>query len=309
MNNSIQQVKFLNVGHGDSSVIYLMSEEREIKHTIIIDIPDSVKLYKELDSNKVKTIDILIISHTDADHCRGLNDFIDNFTKIGNINKLCFNIDRSIPTNTLALMLKRIMEYIKRFKIVLEPGIISTETLERKILEYNGAELSIIYPDKVDEACAYLENNVNDMSVVCLLKKADLQILFTGDLGSKGWHRLLNKNDKLLCQIIKMPHHGAFYEDGENAKGLEEIIKILKPKVAIISSAQNKKYKQPDKRTIELLKSKGIEIYCTQYTQMCNGGVCEGSCECSGNICVLNQDTKYTIETEFTTSLKSSACI
>lgn len=308
MSKSRQQIKVLNVGHGDSSVIYLLSEEKEIEHTVIIDIPDSLKLYKELDAQMIKTVDLIIITHTDADHCRGLSDFIETFSKVGSIKKLCFNIDRNIPTSTLGLMLKRVMEYKKLLNIILEPGVISTEIHERKIIEYNGTELSILYPDQADVTHAYMERNVNDMSIVCLLKNTGMQMLFTGDLGSKGWHRLLTKNDKLACQIVKMPHHGAYYEAGKNAKGSKEIIECLKPEVAIISSGQNKKYNHPDKRTIEMLNNKGIKIYCTQYTDMCNSDICEGLCECSGDISILGQTSSYVVEPELTTILKSPAC-
>lgn len=308
MSKSIQQIKILNVGHGDSSVVYLLSEEKEIEHTVIIDIPDSLKLYTELEEQMIKTVDLIIITHTDADHCRGLSDFIERFSKVGSIKKLCFNIDRNIPTKTLGLMLKRVMEYKKILNIILEPGAISTEIHERRMIEYNGTELSIVYPDLADVTQAYMEKNTNDMSIVCLLKNTSMQMLFTGDLGSKGWDRLLTKNSTLACTIIKMPHHGAFYESGENVKGSEDIIECLKPEVAIISSGQNKKYNHPDKRTIEMLKNKGIKIYCTQYTKMCNGGICEELRECNGNISILGRSSSYIVEPEFNTILKSPAC-
>jgi hypothetical protein len=44
----MHQINILNVGHGDSSVIYLMNDKREIVHTIVIDIPDSKKLLYEM---------------------------------------------------------------------------------------------------------------------------------------------------------------------------------------------------------------------------------------------------------------------
>jgi beta-lactamase superfamily II metal-dependent hydrolase len=253
-------------------------------------------------------VDLIIISHTDADHCRGLNDFIDNYTQNGFIKRICFNVDRNVHKKTNELLLKRILEYNKVSKIVLDIGVISTEKQEQRLMMYEGTELSIIYPDKVDEAQAYLQKSTNDMSIVCLLKNTGMQMLFTGDLGSKGWYRLFAKNDKISCNILKMPHHGAYYEGGKEAISSDEIIERLKPEVAIISSGQNDKYKHPDRKTIELLAKKEIDIYCTQYTKMCNKGVCAGSSACSGDI-YIKQNTKYYIETEFSTELTSPVCI
>ena len=59
----------------------------------------------------------------------------------------------------------------------------------------------------------------------------------------------------LKCDVLKMPHHGAFYE-GKNGIVLNKILEILNPKEVIISSGDNRKYKHPEKRTIELLMEK-----------------------------------------------------
>lgn len=75
MESENQRVKFLDVGHGDSSVIYLNSGHSENENVVIVDIVDSDKLLTELTSHKIKVVDLIIISHSDADHCRGVNDF------------------------------------------------------------------------------------------------------------------------------------------------------------------------------------------------------------------------------------------
>lgn len=43
-----QRVKFLDVGHGDSSVVYLNNPDSEEKKVIIIDIANADKLLTEL---------------------------------------------------------------------------------------------------------------------------------------------------------------------------------------------------------------------------------------------------------------------
>ena len=49
MENTNQRVKFLDVGHGDSSIIYL--DDNGSESVIIIDIVNSDKLLSELENN------------------------------------------------------------------------------------------------------------------------------------------------------------------------------------------------------------------------------------------------------------------
>ena len=61
---------------------------------------------------------------------------------------------------------------------------------------------------------------------------------------------------ELKCEILKMPHHGAFYDE-KSGIGLKQILEILQPRDVIISSGDNKKIISiPTIQTIELLKEK-----------------------------------------------------
>ena len=78
-----------------------------------------------------------------------------------------------------------------------------------------------------------------------------------------------------------MPHHGAFYIRAEKAMSTREILDIVKPDYAIISTAENKKYKHPNIDTIKELRKNKIKILCTNSTSICGS-----NCECFGNIIV-----------------------
>lgn len=56
MESENQRVKFLDVGHGDSSIIYLNSGHSENENVVIVDIVDSDKLLTELTSHKIKVV-------------------------------------------------------------------------------------------------------------------------------------------------------------------------------------------------------------------------------------------------------------
>lgn len=98
------------------------------------------------------------------------------------------------------------------------------------------------------------------MSVVCLLENEICNILFPGDLEKQGWSDLLEHISDLKCDILKMPHHGSFYPDIKGP-GTNDILETLNPRIAIISTGENKQYNHPNDKTIQLLKEKNIQIY------------------------------------------------
>ena len=262
-----QRVKFLDVGHGDSSIIYLNDEYSE--NVVIVDVADADKLLKELESHKTKIIDLIIISHSDADHCRGINDFLEKFTEIGIIKKICFNLDKRQPTKTMKLFLKKFIEIYRKQQITLLTGQNDTSIQKRELISNDKSKLFLVYPNVAESADAYLENNTNNTSIVCLLENDVCNVLFSGDLEAEGWKMLLRRMPYLRCDVLKMPHHGAFYAD-ENGVGLKKILEILNPQNVIISSGNNQKYKHPELQTIELLKEKKMNIYCTEFTELCH---------------------------------------
>ncbi len=102
---------------------------------MIIDIPKSDKLLKELRDKNVRVVDLLVISHSDSDHCNGVNDFLEKFASEGSVVKVCFNLDRQKPTLTMKLFLKKFMEYYKKYKMQLVSGTNETTVSSKKIVE------------------------------------------------------------------------------------------------------------------------------------------------------------------------------
>lgn len=268
MEREDQRVKFLDVGHGDSSIIYFNSSHSENENVVIIDIVDSDKLLKELESYSIKVIDLIIISHSDVDHCRGVNDFLEKF-----------------------------IEIYQRQRITLLTGQNDTSIQKRELISNDYSKLFLVYPNVAESTEAYLKNNTNNTSIVCLLENEVCNILFSGDLEESGWEKLLERMPELRCDILKMPHHGAFYY-GKSGMGLERILEVLNPKDVIISSGENQNYKHPEAQTIKLLKEKQIKVYCTEFTSLCNCNMEEFKRKCYGDIEVTVTDTTYEIKTE-----------
>lgn len=297
MENEDQRVKFLDVGHGDSSIIYLNSGHPENENVVIVDVVDSDKLLAELENHKIKVVDLLIISHSDADHCRGVNDFLEKFMSVGIVKNICFNLDRRQPTKTMRLFLKRFIEIYQKNRITLLAGQNDTSIEKRELISNDKTKLFLIYPNVSESTEAYLKNDTNNTSIVCLLENNVCNVLFSGDLEASGWEKLLERMPELRCDVLKMPHHGAFYDE-KDGMGLKRMLEALNPKAVIISSGDNQKYKHPEMQTIELLKEKQIKIYCTEFTRLCHCNINEFKRKCYGDIEIAVTDTEYEIRTE-----------
>lgn len=304
-----QRVKFLDVGHGDSSVIYLNGGQAENEKVVVVDIVDSDKLFRELESRAIKVIDLIIISHFDEDHCRGVNDFLEKFIMVGTVKNICFNLDKRQPTKTMRLILKKFMEIYQKHQITLLAGQNDTSTQKRELASNDKAKLFLVYPNVAESADAYLQDDTNNTSIVCLLENDACNVLFCGDLEENGWKKLLERMPELRCDVLKMPHHGAFYDE-ESGMGLRRILEVLSPKNVIISSGNNQKYKHPAKQTIELLKEMQIKMYCTEFTNLCHCDLNEFKRKCYGDIELVTTDSAYEIrtETENLSLLSRSAC-
>ena len=117
-----------------------------------------------------------------------------------------------------------------------------TSVQKRELISNDKSKLFLIYPNVAESTEAYLKNDTNNTSIVCLLENDVCNVLFSGDLEESGWKKLLERMPELKCEILKMPHHGAFYDE-KSGIGLKQILEILQPRDVIISSGDNKKYK------------------------------------------------------------------
>ena len=85
-----------------------------------------------------------------------------------------------------------------------------TSVQKRELISNDKSKLFLIYPNVAESTEAYLKNDTNNTSIVCLLENDVCNVLFSGDLEESGWKKLLERMPELKCEILKMPHHGAF---------------------------------------------------------------------------------------------------
>lgn len=107
--------------------------------------------------------------------------------------------------------------------------------------------LDILFPE---EELIY-ENILNNNSIVTKLNYGNFSCLFTGDIEKIAEERLIQlySNTSLLnSTVLKVAHHGS------KTSSIEEFLKLVQPKFALIGVGENNKFGHPNDEVMRRLE-------------------------------------------------------
>ncbi|MBI2613468.1 MAG: MBL fold metallo-hydrolase [Candidatus Levybacteria bacterium] len=184
-----------------------------------------------------RTLEIIILTHPDADHVTGLIDVIERY-------KLIFFYTSKITTKTAVY--NQFLKTLEKYKIkqnYLWQG-------DRFILK-DGLSFQALWPaHEWEEETVIAGGATNSFSVIGLLTYKKFKALFTGDSDAEQMEEVEDFTGKI--NFLKVPHHGSRF--GLTA----EILDVLNPRLAVISVGKNS-YGHPTQFILDLLKSKNIK--------------------------------------------------
>jgi len=230
--NNLLDIYCLDVGQGDSIFIETPDNKR-----ILVDtggMSGSTTKVKStiipfLLQKRIKSIDYLIISHFDGDHCSDADFLISKgFVKNLVVSK---HVDKEYKKT------KEIIKSARDQNIrVLMAGNKDILKLVDLNLEFLGPLHNIVY------------ENRNNNSVVFRLKYKTFEMLFTGDIEKEAEINLVKQIPKkyMKADIIKIAHHGS------NTSSFSKFIKKVQPKESIISVGFNN-FGHPDQKILDRL--------------------------------------------------------
>jgi len=230
------KIYFIDVGQGDSCLIITPNNKK-----ILIDggEGESEMLLSYLLDRKIRSIDYILISHFDSDHCNGLIEVIKNLNvKNILISKQAYFCDEY----------KNIANIINSKKI----KVTFVKQGDRLNVAKN-VKLDIFYPP---EELEY--DDLNNNSIVAKLTYNSFSILFTGDI-EKSEEDLLNKykTQELKSDVLKVAHHGS------KTSSSETFLEAVKPKIALIGVGKNNIFGHPNNGVLERLESINCKVYRT----------------------------------------------
>lgn len=229
---------FLDVGQGDS--ILLQTNNRE---NILIDGgPDDSVIYKlgRYIPFWDKEIDLLVLTHPDADHITGLVEVVRRY-KVKKV--LATGVMHTLPA------------YIDFFKEIKQRKIPVIQPKDIDELLYSNLKLKILWPKENLWGKNY-KGELNDASIVvkATFSNGD-SVLLTGDLTKDKEKELINSyRPELSSQILKAGHHGSRTSTSWG------FLQVVKPEEAVISVGKNNRYGHPSFRVLKYLRDSGVRI-------------------------------------------------
>jgi competence protein ComEC len=182
----------------------------------------------------ISSLDYVMISHFDNDHCGGLEFILENM-KVKNV--------------IIGVQYEAYENYVTILNIINEKKInlIVTKSGDRINIDDN-TYFDIIFPDASN---LISENSINNNSLVAKLCYRNTSILFTGDIEELAENSILDlystTQELLNIDILKVAHHGS------NTSSTASFITTLSPKIALIGVGQNNTYGHPSSSTLETL--------------------------------------------------------
>lgn len=252
----VLEVHFLDVGHGDSTLIVCG------EYAMMIDCGDAAqgeKLQNYLTEQEVTRLDYLVLTHPDKDHIGGAPAILNEFP-VGQV----FQPDYKKGSETEEYLWQTLAD--RQIHAVLpEVGA-----------EYQLGEAWFTILGPVGR---YEESN--DCSIALLLHFGANTFLFTGDAEKAAEKDMLENSEKpglsLKADVYQVGHHGS------KSSSKKKFLSAVSPEFAVISCDYKGEKKNPDAEVLERLREAGVKVFRTDeqgtVTALSDGKNITWSCE------------------------------
>jgi competence protein ComEC len=236
-------VTALDIGQGDAILV-----ETPGGATMLVDGgPDPELTLRRLGANlpfAARRIDLLVLSHPHQDHVAGLVDVLDRF-RIGLVVHAGIDFENAAYDRLLA----------DASRAAVPVHLARTGD----VLALDGStSLEIVYPDEADASSSLPDGDINNGSVVMLLRHGGFTALLTGDAEAPIEAALIGRGRLDPVDLLKVGHHGS------HSSTTPGLLDATRPSVAVISSGEGNEYGHPAPETLATLAARpGIRVHRT----------------------------------------------
>lgn len=228
-------MQFLDIGQGDSILITTPHQRR-----LLIDGGPSVTVLERLGeetSHWLSKIDLILITHPDLDHLEGLVEVVERYEVEG--------VLMTGASHTSALY-RAFLEKLNQYDIT--PYIVSPE--EDWILD-EGVTFDIIWPDT--DVAMKKHDNLNDTSIVAMLRYRETSMLLPGDVEEGGEHAILLSDNDIRSEFYKVGHHGS------TTSTTPDFLRAIDPQRGVVIAGRDNQFNHPHLERVLNLDEYGVE--------------------------------------------------
>lgn len=230
------EVHFLDVGHGDSTLIICG------EHAMMIDCGDDTQgmmLQKYLTDHDVSKLDYLILTHPDKDHIGGAPAVLTEFSA-----EQVFQSAFRKGSETEEML----QQTLKQHGINVVTPIVGAE------YQLGEAWFTILAPNGIYEES-------NDSSIALLLHFGENTFLFTGDAEKEAEEDMVENSEKpglsLRADVYQAGHHG------DKSSSKRKFLRAVSPEYAVISCDYQGEKGHPDAEVLERMREADIKVFRT----------------------------------------------
>lgn len=230
----VPRLVFLEVGQGDATYIRTTTGQ-----DILIDGGPSRLVLERLNEELPlfdRTIEVIILSHPDADHLFGLVEVLQRY-KVRQV------VTTTLPaTKPLHLEFERLLheQNIEHLRVVGGDTITlnSTEVIQ-VLYPFNNTDLTNLETNDTSLTMEY-QRIVNGVSTT---------VFFSGDMGETTEQVLVNAGVVGDVDILKVPHHGS------KSSASTELLEQLQPEQCVVMVGRDNTYGHPTAEALERLSA------------------------------------------------------
>ena len=223
-------VYFFDVGQGDS-ILIITPTGRQV---LVDGGPDAESGVQALDgvlSPVDRSLDLVVLSHLDDDHSRGLLEILERFR----VGAVLSGADR--PNHAMQLEWSASLERQGIDNVVVEQGY-------RVELE-PGVALEVLNPLPVSSETSSSPNND---AVVLRLVHGDVSYLLSSDIEAETEARMVEQVQELQSTVLKVAHHGS------RTSSSPAFLRRVNPMLAVISAGGDNRYGHPHRDVVTQLE-------------------------------------------------------
>ena len=244
------QCYVLDVGQASSTVLVFPDKSVFVVDTGSVD--SAKDMISQMDyifsKNKIKDVDCLILTHSDADHVGGTTQFLEKYQvnqilrpKILSESEFEVEIDENYLVSTTVTYSNAITSIYK------EPNC-QVEFIEDTYFDKFGIEIFAPVKD--------FDKDTNYCSPFIKIEYAGKRLLLTGDATDEREKEFMQANAEEKYDFLLVAHHGSKYSSSI------EFLEFVSPTYALISAGDNT---HPSQEVVSRLKSLQVKgIFCTK---------------------------------------------